>query len=353
VRALAWSAVALTIVLITVGGLVTNTDSGLACPDWPTCFGTPFPKLVGGVLMEHGHRYLATGAGFLTVLLVLATGRKRPMTLLPMLLSMVLMLSAATWAGMAKHRTGAVPPLSMGVVLAGYLLGLLSLARVQGPSRLAQAALLLVITQGLLGGMTVMYQLPPTVLVLHLATSMLYLAVLVWLAVRLSPPAANEMQAPQTRAQLAFARAWLPLATLVLYLQIVLGAAVRHTGAGLVCIEWLCKGVLWPTGVHPAVHLHMSHRVFALVAAIVATTIALVSRRGFLAAQDRRSAALAAGLPLLLAAQIGLGIATIWSLKDIWAVTSHLLVAALLLSSSTYLWARASAAFTPRGGAAI
>jgi heme A synthase len=174
----------LTLALITIGGLVTNTDSGLACPDWPTCFGTPFPKLVGGVLMEHGHRYLATAVGFVAALgvLLVARGGARWVALA---VSMPLILGAGTWAGIARHRTGAVPLLAALLVLAGYLAGIAAAARSRGSSRLAQVALLLVITQGLLGGLTVMYQLPVTVLVLHTGTSMIFLSAQLWLWLRL------------------------------------------------------------------------------------------------------------------------------------------------------------------------
>src|SRR5438270_6506361 len=71
VRRLAVAAALLTLVLIVAGGLVTNTDSGLACPDWPTCFGSPMPKMVGGVAVEHTHRLIASAVGFLTALLAL------------------------------------------------------------------------------------------------------------------------------------------------------------------------------------------------------------------------------------------------------------------------------------------
>ena len=341
-RTLAWIAVALTVLLITVGGLVTNTDSGLACPDWPTCFGTPFPKLVGGVLMEHGHRYLATGVGFLTVLLVLAAQLDRPRSLvLPLLGAMPLILGGSTWAGIAKHHTGAVPPLATALVLLGYALGIVSMIRARGGARLAQGALLLVITQGLLGGVTVMYQLPPTILVLHLATSILFLGVLVWFAMRAAPQSIGATpQTPRDVTGSGLARIWLPIATLAIYLQIVLGAAVRHTGAGLVCIEWLCRGVLWPTNVHPAVHLHMAHRAFAIVVGLVVIATALLVRHTALQANDRLGASLAIAMGLLVVVQIALGIATIATIKDIWAVTAHLFVAALLFSICVALTAR-------------
>src|SRR5947208_12682052 len=58
-----------TFLLLLVGGLVNPTGSSLACPDWPLCYGSPFPPMVGGILYEHSHRLLATGVGLLTVVL--------------------------------------------------------------------------------------------------------------------------------------------------------------------------------------------------------------------------------------------------------------------------------------------
>src|SRR6266851_921908 len=45
-----------TYLLILIGGLVHGTGSSLACPDWPTCYGTFMPRMEGGVLVEHSHR---------------------------------------------------------------------------------------------------------------------------------------------------------------------------------------------------------------------------------------------------------------------------------------------------------
>src|SRR5215212_11920442 len=58
-----------TFLLILIGGLVHGTGSSLACPDWPTCYGTFFPKMEGGVLVEHSHRLAAGTVGISTLLL--------------------------------------------------------------------------------------------------------------------------------------------------------------------------------------------------------------------------------------------------------------------------------------------
>lgn len=330
-RGLALAAAALTVILIAVGGLVTNTDSGLACPDWPMCFGTPFPRMVGGVLMEHGHRYLATAVGALTTLLAVGTLRRgrQAWLALPLCGSAAVLLGAAFRAGAVQYRTGALPPGWAALALAGFAGCLWTLARARGDGRLSSLALLLVMAQGLLGGLTVIYRLPVTVLVLHLATSMLFLATAVLLAVRLGAPS------PQLGAR---GRGLLLWATAVLYAQIVLGAAVRHTGAGLVCTDLpLCRGALWPLDVHPAVHLHMAHRALALVAA------ALLVAAGVRCARSTRGAtrALALALPALVVAQIALGVLTISTFKEIVPVTAHLLVAALLLADCVGLFSMA------------
>src|SRR5688572_33068710 len=60
-----------TLVLIVAGGLVTSTESGLAVPDWPLSYGRLMPRMVGGVFYEHGHRMVAASVGLLTIFLAL------------------------------------------------------------------------------------------------------------------------------------------------------------------------------------------------------------------------------------------------------------------------------------------
>src|SRR5436190_12971859 len=58
-----------TYLLILIGGLVHGTGSSLACPDWPTCYGSLMPKMEGGVLVEHSHRLAAGTVVIMTLVL--------------------------------------------------------------------------------------------------------------------------------------------------------------------------------------------------------------------------------------------------------------------------------------------
>ncbi|MEN3038060.1 MAG: COX15/CtaA family protein [Candidatus Kryptonium sp.] len=60
-----------TVFLIAVGASVTSTGSGDAVPDWPLSYGTLFPRMVGGVLYEHGHRLVAGTVGILIAILMI------------------------------------------------------------------------------------------------------------------------------------------------------------------------------------------------------------------------------------------------------------------------------------------
>src|SRR5262245_29246180 len=63
--------------LILLGGIVHNTGSSLACPDWPTCYGTLMPEMKGGVAIEHSHRLAAASVGLLTIVLSILLYKKR------------------------------------------------------------------------------------------------------------------------------------------------------------------------------------------------------------------------------------------------------------------------------------
>src|SRR3954466_1741169 len=71
IHGLSIAAAVATYLLIRIGGLVHGTGSSLACPDWPTCYGTMMPKMEGGVLVEHSHRLAAVTVAVLTLLLAI------------------------------------------------------------------------------------------------------------------------------------------------------------------------------------------------------------------------------------------------------------------------------------------
>jgi heme A synthase len=336
IRRLASAAAALTVVLIVAGGVVTNTESGLACPDWPTCFGSVVPKMAGNVAVEHTHRLIATAVGVCTVLLVIATLRRARQGWLSGALAgfATLILGASFWAGRVKHLTGALPFPAVALVGLGYAGFAWAIGRARNlDGKLSAAALGLVMFQGLLGGLTVLYRLPTLVLVMHLGTSMLFLSLALVLALRLNGAALT----PAPRGLL-----W--VTTAAVYLQIVLGATVRHTGAGLVCVDLpYCRGAIWPAGVHPMVHLHMAHRAFAF--AVLALVV--VSSWRTARASSGVVRALAVCAPLFVLVQIGLGVATILTFKGLVPLTAHLFVGALLLACEVSLLALTSAAAAP------
>ena len=329
IRRLAAAAAVLTVVLIVAGGVVTNTDSGLACPDWPTCFGSAMPKMVGNVAVEHTHRLIATAVGLCTVALVVLTLRRARQGRLAMALAFfsAVILGASFWAGRVKHLTDGLPVLGVALVAAGYAGCAWVIARARDiDGRLAAGALALVMFQGLLGGLTVLYRLPTLVLVMHLGTSMLFMALALLLALRLHEA---EARTPAPRGLL-----W--STTAAVYLQILLGATVRHTGSGLVCVDLpYCRGALWPANVHPMVHLHMAHRAFAFV------VLALLCAGAVKIARSSRGAvrALALAGPALALVQITLGVLTILTFKYLVPLTAHLLVGALMLADCVALLA--------------
>ena len=259
-----------TFVLLLIGGIVHGTGSSLACPDWPLCFGQFFPEMKGNVFFEHGHRLFASLVGVLTVILC---------------------------------------GLCFGVVEKGQRWG----------RRLGLLAVGLVIFQGVLGGLTVIYKLPTLISLAHLCTSMLFFALVLSIAC-LSRRSMERIAVSRPAYRMLAATA------VLCYLQITLGGLVRHTGAGLACLDIpLCKGGLLPLGEHPTVVIQALHRLTALLLtlALVFATMMLPRLTGF-------ARLIKLALPLLITVQIGLGLESVRSFLGLVQVTTHLGVGALL-----------------------
>lgn len=272
---------ALTWLLLLIGGIVHGTGSSLACPDWPLCFGQFFPTMEGNVLVEHGHRLFASAVGLFTIG-VCVTGLRD---------------------GKRAHR--AVPILSV-------------------------LALALVIFQGVLGGLTVIYRLPTLISWAHLCTSMLFFATVITIAVLTRPIAQGQTHFHRDDVPRGV-YALLMLTTVLCYLQLALGGLVRHTGGGLACLDIpLCRGSLLPIGEHPTVIIHAVHRLNGLLFALFLFITAPRLRHYLRRETDAPRRVLLLALPLLMLLQIGLGILSVWSYLSLFYVTAHLGVGALL-----------------------
>lgn len=287
---------ACTWILIWAGGLVTSTESGLAVPDWPLSYGMLMPPMVGGILYEHGHRMVATLVGLLTTIL-------------------------AVWLWRSESRLWM--------------------------RRLGAAALAMVITQGVLGGITVIFLLPTPVSVAHATLAQSFFCLVVLLAFATSGEWETAIgRSDRARPPLRMVAA---IATAAVYLQLILGATVRHTGAALAIPDFpLAFGGLIPPLDSAAVSIHFAHRLFALaVAGSLAWLVVCIWQRH---RDDPRFVRPAIAISCLVVLQILLGGSIVWTSRAVFPATAHVATGALLLASSWLVTLRASIHLTPSAG---
>lgn len=284
---------ACTLLLIVAGGLVTSTGSGLAVPDWPTTYGWsmftfPLEHMVGGIFYEHGHRLIASAVGFLTLIL-------------------------AAWIWRADSR--------------------------RWVRHLGLAAFAAVVVQGLLGGMTVLFLLPDAISIAHAGLAQIFFCLTVSLALMTSAGWRSAMPHGPGWLDDCWLRRTATAATAMIYVQILLGATVRHMGAGLAIPDFpLVFGGLWPPQLTTQIGLHYAHRVGA---AIVAGVIGALAAHVWYHHRGRGAFTRPAYLlVLLLVVQITLGALVVWTAKNVAINTAHVVTGALLLATSLVLMLR-------------
>lgn len=271
-----------TLALLFLGSVVHATESSLACPDWPTCYGTMVPEMSGGIFWEHLHRLVAGG--------------------------LVLMFVLATWLA---RREISDRPWIFKACLAGV--GLL-------------------IVQSVFGGLTVLYRLPDLVSTTHLALAFGFLALATVLAAATADEA-GESEPPVSRMSPDEARTLRGLATasaVLVFVQSVLGGLVRHMDAGMACPDVpLCLGQVVPPLVNGPIVSHFVHRILAVAATVVVLWMAGWAIRRDVPRRLRRWVLTAAALVVV---QVGLGVASVLTVLAVTPVSLHTLVAAALLS---------------------
>ena len=264
-----------TFLLIIAGALVTSNDAGLSVPDWPTSFGSLYkiPRLVGGVKFEHTHRMIAQFVGFLTIIL-------------------------AIWTWRAEGR--------------------------RWMKYLGVAALGLVIAQGILGGLTVLFYLPPAISSFHAALAQTFFCTTVAIALFTGQRWIEEVPRIERDTRRPSLIALTQLSIFVLYVQLILGAMFRHKG-----MSW------WP------------HVANAAVVAVVLTWTAIRALSQYWKIEAVRHPAIT--MLSLLIAQLCLGFVAFvtrvaWGhdavqpeLPMVISTVAHVAVGALLLATAVIL----------------
>jgi heme a synthase len=261
-----------TFILIIAGALVTSNDAGLSVPDWPTSFGSfRMPRMTGGIKFEHGHRMIAGAVVILTLIL-------------------------AAWLWRSDPR--------------------------RWVRRLGGIAVLTIFAQAILGGITVLFFLPVDISVAHACLAQAFFCIMVSIALFTNPD--WRWDEPKVKDSSSFSLRRLATSTTVLiFLQLMLGAAFRHHGFGII-----------------------PHVVGAgLVTVSILWMLARVLSDYRHERRLRRPAFLLTGL---LVAQVALGIGSYWELWSnqnapqplppvVLVTTTHVAVGALVLAASLVL----------------
>jgi len=283
-----------TFILIFAGSLVTSTGSGLAVPDWPLSFGTLFPPMVGGILYEHSHRMIAGFVGILTLVL-------------------------AVWLARVETRRW--------VKVLGF------------------CALGAVTVQALLGGLTVLFFLPTPISVSHALLGQTFFILTIIIAY-------SQSKRPSQGG--GFFKLALYLVAFI-YIQLFLGALMRHTGSGLAIPDLPKMGGEWiprfseamlrkinywrfdmnldPVTIGQVV-IHFLHRIWAVV---VTGGILFLTVKAIQKGVSKRILWTVFLMDVTLFFQLSLGIATVLTEKAPFITSFHVAVGAALLGLSVLL----------------
>jgi cytochrome c oxidase assembly protein subunit 15 len=295
-----------TFVLIGAGGIVTSKEAGMAVPDWPNSYGYnmflfPVSKWIGGIFFEHVHRLAASCVGFLT-----------------------LILAGWIWAKDARRWLR-----NFGFV-----------------------AVFAVILQGVLGGLRVVLK-TDNLGIPHAALAQSFLCLLLAIAVFLSQwwQRLSSATAQLSQASAARMRGFVIVTTAMIFVQLMLGATMRHQHAGLAVPDFpLAYGKIWPATdptsidlynrtridvrdfkpITPAqIYLHMAHRIMALFILLHVFLAYVKARKLGSGPLFRR---LTSGWLAMILVQAGLGVVTVYKNKPADIATAHVVVGAASLA---------------------
>jgi heme a synthase len=348
-----------TLALIGVGGVVTSEGVGMAVPDWPNTYGYnmfffPVSHWVGGILWEHSHRLVASGVGFLTLVLCIWLFGRSGRGFLRFGLSPLFGL-VGCWAYFRAEPRLQDAVLLFSLSIFAFVVSLVW-PRCE-PSRrtlrrMGVIALVGVILQGVLGGLRVTL-LADQIGIIHASVAQLFFVFMCSIAL-LSSKAWNRVQ---SQVQGRGVPRWLAVAmvclTVLIFGQLILGASMRHQHAGLAVSEFplIAHGKVWPATDEASIDqlnrdridyrefnpitknqilLHMTHRL---------TAFGIFTLAGLLVFGALRSLPQGHGLGnaliiwfAVICLQAVLGAATVWSNKAADIATLHVVLGAVALA---------------------
>ena len=293
-----------TLFLIFAGALVKSHEVGLSVPDWPTTYGKqmfayPISEMVGGIFYEHGHRMVATIVGFFTMV-------------------------QAIWLGFSQEP--------------------------QWLKKIGFFALGMVILQGLFGGITVLFFLPAPVSIIHGILAQTFFMTTIVLAYGLSIERSKrtEISGPSEVKRGAVIMCGL------VYVQLILGALMRHTASGMAIPDFPTMGGLWiPTFSETMIHninstlfdldidpvsrgqviIHFIHRLGAI---IVTGSIGFFGYKyGSFAKENKLVFAAMVSIIGIVILQFSLGAITVLSERSPYIASFHVVTGAALLGACT------------------
>jgi len=293
-----------TLFLIFAGALVKSHEVGLSVPDWPTTYGKqmfafPLSDMVGGIFYEHGHRIIATIVGFFTMI-------------------------QAIWLGFSNQP--------------------------KWLKKLGFFALAIVIIQGLFGGITVLFFLPPLVSIVHGILAQTFFIMTIIIAYSMSQERENRIdngmgQSIQKGASLMGG---------FVYIQLILGALMRHTASGLAIPDFPTVGGMWiPTFSSEMIEninyilfdldldsvskgqviIHFIHRLGAVI--ITGTIGYFYAKYGETIIASQRSKAVFISIIAIVIIQFSLGVLTVLSARSPYIASFHVVTGAALLGLCT------------------
>jgi cytochrome c oxidase assembly protein subunit 15 len=344
-----------TLVLIGVGGLVTSHEAGMSVPDWPTSYGynmfaLPFKFWKGGALQEHSHRLVSSTVGLLTAILTLwlwakeTAGAARRNGIIAIT---AILLVVGAMMGVRKN------PVFFSIAVAsfcGIIFGLFKIKQTSGLRWFGIVALSAVVLQGILGGLRVVL-FKDEIGIFHATLAQLFLVLVSLIALFTSNWWKRFVQSSTAGGLSPGVTKFIWAITGLIFLQLILGATMRHQHAGLAIPDFpLAYGKIWPptdaasiqainqsrldvvdpnpiTAFHIVVH--MFHRITAFIIFFSIGILALKSRKQ-LGAKNVLSR-LALFWFGMIVVQLGLGILTVLMNKPADIATAHVVLGAASL----------------------